>query len=231
MRKVGAMRNPSKAIVALVVVGLVVSMPVGALASVQYSFDRITGNASNDVASQLSVTLTDEGGGRVSFLFKNSGPIASSICDVYFDDGALLAIAEIESSSGVKFSGPATPKDLPGGTPVGFETTVDFSADSDSPVKANGVNNGEPPLEWVKIIFNLLPDMTFGDVITAIENPTDDLSLKIGLHVQAIGTTGGSDSFITPEPPAPGPTVPEPTSLAIWGLGLAAVAFCRRRRV
>lgn len=234
MRKVGAMRNPSKAIVALVVAGLVVSMPVGALASV-YSFYRITNNGNADVAGQLSVEVAAVGTAQVSFKFSNSGQIASTIADVYFDDGALLGIASItDSGDGVAFSHPATPADLPGGNLVGFETTVNFSADADNPVAKNGVDKLD---EWVAIIFNLKERspgvlMNFTDVIDAIERPTDDLSLRIGLHVQAIGTTGGSDGYVNLEDPAPGPNpVPEPTSLAVWGLGLAAAAFYRRRRV
>lgn len=222
------MRNPTKAIVAVVVVGLVVSMPVGALASV-YSFSRITSNSIDNVATQLLVEVAAVGDTQVSFKFSNSGPIASSITDVYFDDGALLGIASIVNGTGVAFSTPATPPDLPGGGGVGFITTAGFSADSNPPAESNGVNPGE----WVVIVFNLISEpepMEFADVINAIENPTEDLRLTIGVHVQAIGTGGTSDSFITPEPPEPGPTVPEPTSLAVWGLGLAAVAFYRRRR-
>lgn len=49
-------------------------------------------------------------------------------------------------------------------------------------------------------------------------------------HVQSIGSNSGwigGDQIETKDEPV----VPEPSALAIWGLGLAAVAFCRRRRV
>jgi hypothetical protein len=53
----------------------------------------------------------------VNFLFTNQGPLASSITDVYFDDGTLLGIAGVTNFSGVDFSqairtstGPAVPE-------------------------------------------------------------------------------------------------------------------------
>lgn len=50
-------------------------------------------------------------------------------------------------------------------------------------------------------------------------------------HVQGIGIDSksgwiGGDEYITKDEPV----IPEPSALAIWGLGLAAVAFYRRRR-
>ena len=65
-----------------------------------YSFYNITNNDAGDAAigeAQLSVDVTDNGGNQVLFTFLNSGPEASSITDVYFDDnsGQLLSIASI----------------------------------------------------------------------------------------------------------------------------------------
>jgi len=180
-----------------------------------YSFAQITNNTSTSVGSQLCVDVSSYGTNQVLFRFYNNGPtgslydvtspIASSICDVYFDDGALFRIASIINSTGVSFSQLATPKDLSGGQNLlpPFETTSGFSADSDSPVQHNGVNPGES----VGIVFDLQTDKTFDDVINSINlgfsNPWSDESLRIGIHVQAIGISGKSDSFImTPVPGA-----------------------------
>src|SRR5687768_18488478 len=81
-------------------------------------FERITGNSSADVASQLSVEVTDAGGGQVDFKFINAIDIDSSITDIYFDDGAgvLADIASIsDSGARVAFSEGASPGNLPGG--------------------------------------------------------------------------------------------------------------------
>jgi hypothetical protein len=120
----------------------------------------------------------------VLFTFNNEGPLASSICDVYFDDGTLLGIASIINGAGVAFSNPATPADLPGGNTASppFVTTANFPADSDQPVMENGVNPGEE----LGILFNLQGSHLYANTLAALESG----DLRIGLHVQAIGTAG-----------------------------------------
>lgn len=178
-----------------------------------YGFTRISTNGAQDVAAQLFVDVTDAGSGQVDFKFLNSGPLASSITDVYFDDGTLLGIASVINGPGVEFSQGASPGNLPGGETVTppFEATAGFTADSDAPVSANGVNPGE----FLTIRFNLKDGKTFADTIAALDGGVD---LRIGIHVQGL-PDGESDSFITSG------QVPEPASIVAWlvctsGLGL-----------
>lgn len=189
-----------------------------------YGFTRISNNSSSDVSSQLSVDVTDAGGGYVDFTFYNNVGTASSICDIYFDDGTLLGISSItDSGAGVAFDDPANPADLSGGNAVNFETTQSFSADSNAPVSPNGVDSAS---EWVTIRFELINGKTFADTLAALElagtEPENENALRIGLHVQASGSDGESDAYVNTLNSVN--HLPEPSSIIAWllcsGLGL-----------
>jgi hypothetical protein len=176
--------------------------------------------------AQLLVDVTNDNGvfggltlgsSQALFVFRNSGPIASSITDVYFDDGTLLGIAAIWNTAGlVEFKDPASPGDLPGGNAVGFDTTAKFSADSDPPVQPMGVNPGER----LGVVFDLIGGTDYNALIAAINGGT---ALRIGIHAQ--GFSGGqSASFVN----APTP-VPLPAAAGILLLGLAGLTRVRRR--
>ena len=201
---------------------LLISFAASANASI-IGFYNITGNNVGDAAigeAQLFVDVTDEGDGRAHFTFMNLGPEASSITDVFFDDGTLLRIAEIIDADegggdpGVDFSQDAKPGELPGANNAvpEFETTAGFSADSDPATQTNGVNPGET----LAVIFFLQGSQTFATV-------EDELAtglLRIGIHVQGFAS-GGSESFVNNPLAAtapPGTSLPEPTSIAVWSL-------------
>ena len=189
-----------------------------------YTFSCITNNGPGDCAAgeaQLSMEVSDDGVGFVGFTFFNDVGVASSIADIYFDDGTLLGISSIvDSGAGVAFSSPASPGNLPAGNDASpqFETTANFSADSDSPVLSNGVNSST---EWVKIMFSLQSGGTYQHVIDELANG----KLRVGLHVQGFEGTNMSESFINNPTP-----VPEPGTLVLLGAGLTCLASVRRRR-
>lgn len=234
MKRLGVWRPPWAALV----VGafcVVACAPEQATADTYY-FSRITNNGNDPlINTQLKVDVTKVGSSQVLFTFTNDVGVASSITDIYFDDGTLLGIASISSSAGVSFDDPATPGDLPGGNLASppFETTKNFSADSNSPVSANGVNAVG---ESVGILFDLINLQTFDDTIAALNagviNGAAPGNLRIGLHVQAIGSKGGSESYINvgTTPPNTPPIVPEPGTILGALFSLIPVGFIVRRR-
>ncbi|HYE62001.1 MAG TPA: hypothetical protein VD997_08380 [Phycisphaerales bacterium] len=204
---------------------LVLAVGSAAMANpVTVHFNRITNNGPENPASQLSAVISDAGNNQVTVRFLNdvSSGMAGSITDVYFDDGTLMGISTITSSAGVNFSQGASPADLPGGNGVNpaFETTQGFSADSNSPTTANGVNASS---EWLDVTFNLINNKTFADTIEALNTG----ELRIGMHVQAIGLQGNSEGFVNTPPTV---LVPAPAAASMGLVGLGLVATRRRRK-
>ena len=208
-------------------IGLLLIMVPAILASnanaYNFGFDQITSNGNTPVASQLIVGVTAESGNKVLFELFNKGRVDSSITDVYFDDGSLLGISSLIDKDegtgghpGVDFSQGASPGDLPGGNTIGFDVTAGFLADSDPAVPQNGINPGE----WLGISFDLKTDASFDDVISQL----GDGQLRIGLHVQSIGTIGGSESFVNNMT-----VIPIPSAVWLLGAGMVGLVGLRRK--
>jgi hypothetical protein len=212
-----------------------------------YHFTNITNNNATDVATgiaQMWVDVTDGGTTTIdsntfnvaNFTFYNDGPNASSITDLYFDDGSLLNFGSVIDGPGTSFTVGASPGELPGGGGWNWnqEGGMHFSVDSDEPPPESGVN----PDEYVTIRFVLQDGLDYSDTIAAIDasfaNLYQDIpgALRVGIHVQAFDGDG-SESFVTAPSRGFIPVVPEPGTMAMWALGLAlcgTTGYFRRRQ-
>lgn len=181
--------------------------------------------------AQLSVDVTDPGNDQVLFTFKNVGLLNSTIHEAYFEDGALFEIYDDASTVGIDgiindfpdvyFTAGAHPGNLPAASNVSppFVATDIFSVDN-----APGNSYGVDPGESLGVLFDLQPNKTFADVITAIglgftnpdPGPIPKYSLRIALHVGNIGEGGESESYIMT--PIPGAVL-----LGILGMGVAGL--------
>jgi hypothetical protein len=206
----------------MALLSLVVFSTISTSQAASYGFSCITFNNASDCAigeAQLSVDITDAGNisgvNYVDFTFTNTGSDESTISEVYFDDGTLLGISSIASSSGVSFSQGANPPNLPGGNVVGFDVTAGFLADADNPAPKKGVNIGG---DWVTITFALINGLSYADTIAAMGS-----DLRIGIHVINF-ESGGSESFVAPSP------VPVPAAAWLFGSALLGLAGMKRKR-
>ena len=208
----------------LFAVAALAAMSMQSASASTYGFVNITKNTPSgvDVASQLSMDVSTNGTGAVFKFFNNVG-VASSITDIYFDDvvapGNIFSKIEYSAASdllGVKFDSSATPGNLPGGNTIGF--VANYSGDSKQPIPYMGVNTST---EWVSFLGTFAASKDFSDLIAAL----DSGSFRVGLHVQAIGTAGKSDSFANT-------TVPLPAAAWLFGSALLGfVTLSNRRKV
>lgn len=200
-----------------------------ASAGASHGFSSTTNNNAGDVGigeAQLSVELKNTAG-QVEFLYKNTGPDAAVITQIYwFDTIDLLSSFDSWSPTtpsgpdhGVDYGSPANIDQDSGKLPgYGGKNIADFALRPDNPQPKNGVGPGED----LSVFFNFTGD--YLDLLEAI----DTGELVTGIHVQSF-KSGGSESFVTNKPPKPPTGVPSPTA-AFAGLGLMGLLVSRRRR-
>lgn len=197
---------------------------------VTLGFTRISSNAPADIAPQLSAEVSEVAGNpaRVSFMFRNTAVIPSSLSEVYYDSrGAspLVTLVNPFVQLGASFAaGSANPGNLPGGNGLAnpFSAVGSFSADANG----NPRNGLDASIDYLMMSFDLAPGADFDDVIAALQSG----DLRVGVRVRAISPDGNgdfSDAFVGNNPPRV--IIPLPTAAATAALGLAAVGFRRRR--
>jgi hypothetical protein len=208
-------------LIAIILGFFIITMP--SAKADMFGFELIpTNNQGNpDLSGQLSVEVTSPDASHVLFTFKNNIGIDSSIGSVFFDvDDSLLNSPVIGStpytSSGVDFKEKDNGQ-LPGGNTLTPPFTEAFIATKDGS-ENNGVDNNT---EYLGILYSLSSGKDLVDVIDAINNG----NLRIGLHLQSIGTNEGSDAYINTRT-----TVPVPGAVLLGLIGMA-VAVIKLRKI
>jgi hypothetical protein len=207
------------------VVGSVISVGAAWATPVDVSFVRVEPhNASVNPASQfhcLMDVVTPGPGGQVEFTFTNAVGIASSISEIYFQDGPMLGAAALTQAGTAFTAGGAVPGNLPGGenlTPPFIATEV-FSADA----QGNPSLGIDTATDSLVMTFNLLNNKSYADCVAALQSG----DLRVGLHVRSIGDGGQSDSFVNGGPPV---SIPLPQAAPLALAGIAGLGLARRRR-
>ena len=187
-------------------------------ADYRFNFDIFTSNSSYhdspDVDTYVVVSNGEEA--IVDFTFYNASTIDSSVARIFFDDGSLLAIANIINGPGTLFSeGAPGSNNLPSGENIVFYADREFTIGADPPPSQNGIDN-PPPLEWVKIRFNLIE----GANLEGVMNELITGDLRVGIHIISL-PDGSSESAIM---------VPEPATLFLLAAGAVAAVLRKRNR-
>lgn len=181
--------------------------------AVSFSFEKISANAPDNLSTQLSVDVLPTVNG-FSFTFANNVGIPSNIAELYSTSGYNLGTMSISTTGGAVFTSGGTPATLPGMSSLGI------LADSQG---QDGINSASRT-----VTLTFVSPLSFNTVISALNADT----LRLGVHVRSIGTTGNSDAYITDgrDNDVPAPGVPDSGStLALLGLAVAALAFAKRK--
>lgn len=198
----------------LAVAGVAAISAVSAAPASAFSFGNITGGDTygDAYANSFSFNVIDEGTSVLFNIFNSGNAAAPSmfIGKVLFDDNGYLsnAVANINNTGDVAFSGGAGNDQLPqGGT--GFTTDYAFTRD-------NGGGN-----QWAVQGSESL-GVRFTGNYTNVLSALNDGTLRLGLHVQGIGTKDYSDAYISSISTSNTEATPEPLTMLAAG---AAVGF------
>lgn len=208
------------------------------------TFEPKTGSLSahNDVADQLTMELIDSGGGAVTFRFKNTGSLNSTIAQIGFFalSSSTDLFADLNTAGTITYN-PVTndpnfdeivnfdtkfPNSPEGySTPSGYDFL--FAADALPPPAKNGIDPGEQ----LDVIVKLANLVSFGAVKSAMTSSSDTSAFFVGLHVTGIDANPSSWYYTsTPIEPTPSEGVPVPPTVILFGMGMLGLCGYKWRK-
>ena len=164
-------------------------------------------------------------------VFTNSGPLASSIDGIFFDDtrsGILHSISVFSQIGEVAFAERHPPDSLPGGEALSPPFVTSYQVRAVPPLPANGLDNSTGPDVGEVLFLWATVDPYRRDELFSALSGNKGTPLRIGVHVSSIaGYEGGSATFLFNNLSA----IPEPASWGMLAAGLGVMgAWARRRR-
>lgn len=182
-----------------------------------YDLARITDNGKSLIFEEGDFTMkvTPYGDGAL-IVFSNHCPMDSVITKICFLENELIEFSDFASppvsSEWISFSVDSTNAMLPAGNPYGFTPHNTFGFDADPAGPKNGLRPGES--------LGLLFDLTDGTSYDRVIRGFNELTLRAGIHVQAL-PGDFSESFISTP-------IPEPTTLALVSIGVLLLRHKKR---
>lgn len=212
---------------------VLMTAPLAASALVIDINTYLTGGSGGSNVTVATLTLT-QNGNSVDFRFENSIGNLGAIANNAFISGLLFSYdgsPQLTSNSFWNFAGTQQAPEKIDINPNGKDAGYDFYLDLDYPTsnKNPGLRftDGEYSTWTVSAAGGTVLVSDFTILVTANGKPA---SLAM-VHIQ--GTEGGSLKYVGNEavPPQEDPgTVPEPATLALLGLGMASLAWMRKRK-
>jgi hypothetical protein len=171
------------------------------------AFTCVAGNTVDCAAGAVLRGEVSEEDGTILLTLANDDDMHAVIAGVYIESVWVEDIIPPLETEDVHLSRFGAPPVLPGAG--SFEVAASVNAVPPSP--QTGIGPGESAV----FVLALAEGGSFADLLS---------DLRVGLHV--IGMAEASASFIAEPTPEP---IPEPTSLGLLVLGLAPLAWARRR--
>ncbi|OIP75753.1 MAG: hypothetical protein AUK48_06890 [Oscillatoriales cyanobacterium CG2_30_44_21] len=188
------------------------------------------------IVGQFNFSVVDGTGAnanRTIWTFNNAGPAVSFINEIYFEgitsilNNSIFSaaangaqVSQLGSTSGsVLYQKGATPKNLPQGGNISFDSDLALDVVGSEGSGKNGVDAGES----LVLFFT-------GLNASGVEAKINSGDIRVGMHVKGIASTGGgSDSFVNNKPTVTTPpTKPVPVPGFVLGI-LAAGALGGKR--
>jgi len=216
---------------------VLMTAPLAASALVIDINTYLTGSSAGSNVTVATLTLT-QNGNSVDFRFENSIGSLGTITNNAYIAGLLFSYDGsplLKSSSFWNFAGTQQAPEKININPKGVDAGYDFYLDLDYPT-----SNKNPALRftdgeystWTVSAADGVSAVLVSDFTTLVTANGNDKPASLAMvHIQ--GTEGGSLKYVGSEavPPQEDPgTVPEPATLALLGLGMASLAWMRKRK-